>query len=503
MIPVLSPEQIRKLDQLTVERQHITFDALMERAGSKATEWILQKFPEQKIFSVYYGFGNNGGDGLVIARLLADHSKNVTVYLIEGAGKETEAFKANMQRLTEQVKAQVISISTIEQIEIPAEESLIIEAIFGNGINREPENLPLEVIQKINTFTNTVVSIDVPGGLLPESVTSANKCIHADYTLCFQVPRLPFFFPETGNLCGEWELLDIDLDKSGLSELSDKLFISEKTDLQHWIKPRNKFSYKNNFGHALLLAGSSGKCGAAILSAKACLKSGAGLVTVRAAQCCIQSLQSAVPEAMVLADESASALEVPVFPLDYSVIAAGPGLGTANETGNVIKRLLQDYKGQLVLDADAVNLLAENKTWLAFLPPGSIFTPHMGEFRRLAGDYKDPFERMNAQREFSRKYHCYLILKGRYTFIACPDGTVIINTTGNAGMATAGTGDVLTGIITGLCAQELSPMAAAVSGVYIHGLAGDLCKEIQGEQGIIAGDIIDQVPRAITSILPA
>jgi NAD(P)H-hydrate epimerase len=150
-----------------------------------------------------------------------------------------------------------------------------------------------------------------------------------------------------------------------------------------------------------------------------------------------------------------------------------------------------------------VNLLAENKTWLAFLPPGSIFTPHMGEFRRLAGDYKDPFERMNAQREFSRKYHCYLILKGRYTFIACPDGTVIINTTGNAGMATAGAGDVLTGIITGLCAQELSPMAAAVSGVYIHGLAGDLCREIQGEQGIIAGDIIDQIPRAITSILPS
>lgn len=503
MIPVLTPEQIRKLDQLTIERQHIRFIDLMERAGSKAADWILQKFPEQKKFSIYCGFGNNGGDGLVIARLLADHSKNVTVYLVEGAGKETDAFRENLERLVQQVKVQIITLATKEQIEIPPGESIIIEAIFGNGINREPDHLPLEVIQTLNNCNNTVVSIDVPGGLLPESLTSANKCIHADYTLCFQVPRLPFFFPETGNLCGGWEILDIELDQAGITEVSEKLFISEKADLQHWIKPRNKFSYKNNFGHALLLAGSSGKCGAAILAAKACMKSGAGLVTVRAAQCCINPLQSALPEAMVLPDESASMLEVPVFPLDYSAVAAGPGIGVSNETGNVIKRLLQDFKGQLVLDADALNLLSENKTWLSFLPPGTIFTPHIGEFRRLAGDYKDPFQRLQAQREFSRIHHCYLILKGRYTFIACPDGTIIINTTGNAGMATAGAGDVLTGIITGLCAQELSPLAAAVSGVYLHGLAGDRCKEMQGEQGIIAGDIIDQVPHAITSILPS
>lgn len=499
MIPVLDTESIRRLDKLTVERQNITFDDLMERAGTVCTNRMLDMFPLQKDYAIVCGSGNNGGDGLVIARLLAERSKNVTVYLIPTGGKSSDGFKLNRERLEKQAKATVIEVTSADEYNPEIESDIIIDAIFGSGINRPPEGIVLEVIRKINRSKLRVISIDVPSGLLTESVTETEKCIQATHTYCFSVPRFPFFFAETGSLCGDWELLDIGLDEEGLKELSNKIFLSESTDITHWLKKRNKFSHKNNFGHALMLAGSKGKCGAAILTATACLKSGAGLVTLRSPRCCVLPVQSAVPEAMVSEDPGEEFCDEPLRDPEYSVIAAGPGLGTVKATGNVLKRIFQDYKGPVVLDADALNLLSENKTWLSFMPPETILTPHPGEFKRLVDDIKDPFDRMKAQKEFSARYHCYIVLKGRYTMISCPDGTVIINPTGNPGMATAGAGDVLTGVITAFRAQGMTALASAVAGVYIHGLAGDLAKATCGERGMIASDISNHLPQAIKS----
>lgn len=501
MIPVPAAETIRKIDLLTTEKQNISFETLMERAGTAAASWLLEKFPGQKEFIVYCGYGNNGGDGLVISRLLAERSRNVKTIVVEGTGKATDAFNSNYKKLKEQLKAGIEHLAQTEQHEIPPEKAILIDAIFGNGLNRTPEGLPLEIIRLLNTLSNTIVSIDVPAGLFSDRITEEANCIQADYTLAFQFPRLPFFFAETGNFTGEWHILDIQLeqDKSLLS--TEKIYLTEPSDLQHWLKGRNKFSHKNNFGHSFLLAGSKGKCGAALLSAKACLRSGAGLVTVRLPQSCVLSMQSSLPEAMVSEDDGKEYNEVPIYPLNYSAVAAGPGLGTAKETGNVLKRMLQDYKGPLVLDADAINLLAENKTWLSFLPPETILTPHLGEFKRLAGEENDPFKRLSIQRELSRKYHIIIVLKGRYTLISLPDGTVVINPTGNPGMSTAGSGDVLTGIITAFRSQGYSALASAVCGVYLHGFSGDMAAEKQGETGLIATDLIEQIPSALKKIM--
>ena len=501
MIPVLNSEQIRSADQHTIEKLNIDFIQLMEQAGEAATEWILEKYPLQKDFIVICGKGNNGGDGLVIARLLAEKSRQVKVIIIEEAGKETAAFKRNYELLKNQSKTDINTIGVADQLEDVSSDFVLVECLFGNGINRAPEGLPLEVIRWINRQDAIVISIDVPAGMLPSVLTAEGTCVKADQTLCFEVPRLPFFFAETGRYCGDWHILKIGIDPESISSQKGKIFLAEPEDLRYWIKPRNEFSYKNNFGHALLLAGAAGKCGAAILTATACLRAGAGLVTIKTPQCCKDAIHSSIPEAMVIADAGNDYIEVPAFPLEFDTIGAGPGIGTNKETGNVLKRLFQDYKSGLVLDADAINLLSQNKTWLSFLPPETILTPHLGEFRRLAGDISDPFMRLEAQKEISSKYHCYIVLKGRYTMISCPDGSVIINPTGNPGMATAGAGDVLTGIITALRAQKFSPVAATVSGVYLHGRAGDLAAENNGQTGMIASDIIRYLPAAFSEVL--
>lgn len=498
MIPVLSPSAIRRCDERTVKEQAITFEALMERAGEKASQRINQKFPEQKSFIVYCGKGNNGGDGLVIARLLHQQSKKVRVVLVEDTGNESEAFKSNLDRL----KSSGIfpEKNTEGKITQPSDEDFIIECIFGNGLNRAPHGKALDTIKSINSYSNTTISIDVPAGLLPDKNTDENYCVQADYTLCFQVPRIAFFFPETGGACGEWELLDIGISNETLRIEQEKIFLIERQDLQHWLKPRDKFSYKNKFGHALLLAGSKGKCGAAQLSGRAAFRAGAGLITIRSPKCCVVALQSALPEAMLSEDEGEIFLEIPLKEANYATIGIGPGIGTEEQTGNVLKRILQDYTGALVLDADAINLLGANKTWLSFMPAETILTPHLGEFRRLTEDYKDPFERFSAQKNFSLRYQCFVVLKGRYSMISCPDGSVLINPTGNPGMATAGAGDVLTGIITGLRAQGMSALSATVCGVWLHGTAGDFAMIEKGEDSMIASDIIEYLPTAFKSI---
>jgi hydroxyethylthiazole kinase-like uncharacterized protein yjeF len=492
LIKVISNEQVRLIDKQTIERQGISSDDLMEKAAKACAERLLESFEPGISFAIFCGKGNNGGDGLAIARILWQRGKTVSVYIVEDTGTASADFQLNYQRLTELKKDLAVDVKTTEDIPTLEGTAVIVDALFGSGLNRVPSGMAAEIIQAINASTNPVVAIDIPSGLYGDKHTDdLSTVVRATTTLTFQVPRPVFFYPEYEQQTGEWQLLDIGLDVKAVLESPAYAFVPDNNDITSLLPYRPLFGHKGTFGHALLLAGSYGKAGAAILAARACLKSGAGLVTVRTPAKCVTPLQSALPEAMCIPDEEETFLSTIIKPATYVAIGAGPGLGIDKQTGNVIKRMLQDFDCPMVLDADALNILAENPTWLHFLPAGTILTPHIGEFSRLAGKIADPFERTKKQIEFSKKFNCYILLKGRFSALSCPDGQLFFNPTGNNGMAKGGSGDVLTGLITGLLAQGLSPMKAALCGAYIHGLAGDHCAKTSSPITMTANELID------------
>ncbi len=324
--------------------------------------------------------------------------------------------------------------------------------------------------------------------------------IKADYTLCFQFPKLCFLFPENEFIVGQWHVLPIGLHPDFIKNTACKNYLVEFEDAKAMLKPRAHFSHKGTFGHALLIGGSKGKIGAAVLMGKSCLHSGAGLVSVHLPACGNVIMQTAVPEVMVSIDEDEN--ECTILPrLDpFSAIAAGPGLGTGKLSASMLKHLIQEAKVPLLLDADAINIISENPTWLAFLPKGTVLTPHPGEFARLAGKTTNGFDRLEALRSLCVKYSLNIVLKGAYTVVCSPLGNCYFNPTGNPGMATAGCGDMLTGIITGLLAQGYNTTEACILGVYIHGYSGDISAEISGFEAMIAGDIIQNLGKAFMQL---
>ena len=359
-----------------------------------------------------------------------------------------------------------------------------------------------EVIKHVNISESEVIAIDMPSGLFADATSVQHKdvIVNATHTLTFQVMKLALLFPENAKHYGSVKLMDIKLDKNYIAALPLQHLIIGRDDVNEIIKPRKPFSHKGNYGHALIIAGSYGKTGAAQLAARACLRSGAGLVTVNVPACGYNPLQTALPEVMVLADECEHHLAHAVDFSVYDAIGIGPGIGQQNDTSTIVKMLIQNSINPIIIDADAINILAENKTWLSFLPQGSILTPHVREFERLAGKTSNDFERHQLQIDFAVKYQCYVVLKGKYTCIATPKGRCFFNPTGNAGMATAGAGDVLTGIITGLLAQGYHPSEAAIAGVYLHGLSGDLALRNQSVQSLIAGDIVESLGNAFKEL---
>lgn len=500
MIKVLTSEQIRLADQATITNEPITSINLMERAAAACSRFMLDQTPAGLPFIIVCGQGNNGGDGLAIARQLWQRGKDITVWITENTGQPSADFTTNLERLKKETKA---DIRTQQEHSPPrfTSGSIIIDAIFGSGLNRKPEGRAEEMIQAINQSGCLVISIDIPSGLFADQFTSQDApIVRASTTLVFQLPRPVFLYAEYEPFIGRFEVLDIGLDRDFIASAPAYGFIPIDTTIRALLPYRPQFGHKGTFGHALLLAGSRGKTGAAILAAKAALRSGTAMVTVRAPECSLIPLQTSVPEAMVMTDPGKDHLEEPVHPGKFTGIAIGPGIGLEKETGNVLKRLIQDVDSPLVIDADAINLLADNTTWLNFLPAGSILTPHPGEFARLAGKTESPFDRTQLQIEFAKRYNCFLILKGRFTAIACPDGQLFFNPTGNNGMAKAGSGDILTGLLGGLLAQGLSPMKATLLGVYLHGLAGDLCKEDHSAFGMQSGDLIEYLPAAFRTL---
>ncbi|MGP8214787.1 MAG: NAD(P)H-hydrate dehydratase [Bacteroidia bacterium] len=498
---ILNAEQTHAADAYTIVHEPVSSIDLMERAATACFNWIIGHFSKQTRFIIVCGMGNNGGDGLAIGRLLYNKGYNAEIYIVPYFSKASDEFLANKERLDEISGIKVKELTSDEDIVVDNKPALIIDAILGSGLSRPVEGKLATVIQKINSIHCPVVAIDVPSGLMMEDNSKADRknIINANATLTFESPKLSFLFAENVQHVGDFYILHIGIDKEFIASQKSSNYFVTREMITPMLRPRQKYSHKGNYGHALLAAGSHGKMGACVLAAKACLRSGVGLLTVHIPQCGYEILQTAVPEAMVMVDEEEKEISGIKDLAKFNVIGAGPGIGTSKATAQVIKLLIQS-KVPMVLDADALNILAENKTWLSFLPKGCIFTPHPGEFARLAGKTTSGYDAYILQCEFAIKYGVYLVLKGAHSAIATPDGEVYFNSTGNPGMATGGSGDTLTGIITGLMAQGYTPKQAAILGVYLHGLAGDIAADEFGENSLIAEDITDCLGKAFKEI---
>lgn len=496
MLKILTTEQTRELDKITILKQGISSIDLMERAASEATNWILAHFKTSQVFKVFCGTGNNGGDGLAIARLLLKRQYKVQVYVI--ASKKSNDFKINEERLSSLIPIQYIS--TTGDMPTITSSDILIDAIFGSGLSRETEGIYAQVIDTINTSNSKVIAIDIASGLFADKAQQSVHIIKPTYTLTFQLPKLAFMIPENTEHVGEWRILDIGLDKEYIQEAKTAFYYLDPDFARQTIKPRKKFSHKNSFGRALIIAGQYGMIGAAVLSTRACLKTGAGLCKTYTPKCGYEILQVAVPENMCMTDEHFEFItDVPDVSA-YTAIGIGPGIGQAKETKEALTKLFTTATIPLVIDADALNIIGEDKSLLDSIPKGSVFTPHPGELARIAGKASDHFEKLEQIKNLSKRIEGAVLLKGAHTAIATADGSIYFNSTGNPGMATAGSGDVLTGIITSLIAQGYNSIEAAKLGVYIHGAAGDMATEKLSKHCVSATDIINCIPEFYKSI---
>lgn len=494
---LFSARQIREADAYTIQHEPISSVALMERAANACFRWI-QKQPFGKLhIQVFCGLGNNGGDGLVLAKLLLDAGYAVSVYIVHYSNKRSGDFNFNEQQLKGLYASHVNDLHEGHSFPVIHENNVIIDALFGTGLSKPVSGLAADVIHYLNSSEAKIVSIDIASGLFADQHSDPQwAIIEPDYTLSFQFPKLAFLFAENEPFTGKWEVLDIGLHQRFIEEEPVTNYLLNRSFIKHLLTPRKKFSHKGTFGHALLIAGSYGKIGAALLSAKALVRSGAGLLTVNIPHCGYTIMQSSVPEAMVLTDKHERYITEDLQCEPYSAIGIGPGIGTRQETGNALKMNLQSCKKAVVLDADALNCISMNKELLFLIPKHSVLTPHLKEFERLTRKAANDFDRNRLQIEFSQLHQVYVVLKGAHTCISTPEGICYFNSSGNPGMAKGGSGDVLTGIITALLAQGYSSLHSAIIGVHIHGLAGDIAKEQKGETGMIATDIIDALPRA-------
>ncbi|UTW61072.1 NAD(P)H-hydrate dehydratase [bacterium SCSIO 12741] len=459
---ILSSAQIREADQYTIAHEPISSLDLMERAATQCFDWIQDTFNTNHDFHIVAGMGNNAGDGLVIARLLHQAGYSCRVTVLEMTQKGSPDFEANLKNYT----GTITRIQSSDGLKLNPEE-IIIDSIFGSGLTRPIEGWLAECVNRINQSKAIVIAVDLPSGLFMEQSGVTGAVVDAQFTLTFQLPKLPFMLPEQAPLCGEWVVLDIGLDQEFIQKAETPYELTTGETIEAILKTRTKFSHKGTFGHSLVLAGSHGKIGAAVLSAKACLRAGTGLLTVRVPTCGYDIIQSAVPEAMCETDPTERWHSYRPEGLGrFRAMAIGPGLGTEEETEAMFLQLIQGKDlPHLVLDADALNLLSRHTHRYEIMPAETIYTPHPGEFNRLMGPSENDSERLEKAKEFARLTRGVLLLKGAHSWIVSPEGKVAFNSTGNPGMATGGSGDVLTGIITALRAQGYSAFDSARLGL--------------------------------------
>ncbi len=496
---IFTGAQIHELDQYTIQHEPIESIDLMERAAKALVRAICEQWPSSTPVVVFAGPGNNGGDALAVARLLAEANYMVSAYLFNISGQLSSDCTINRQRLTECKMIQSF-VEVTQEFEPPQLEAdmLVIDGLFGSGLNKPLAGGFASLVKYINASPSRVVSIDLPSGMMSEDNTYNIKTniIKADLTLTLQQPKLAFFFPENQTFLGKVRVLDIRLSAEGIQKIDAQYNIIEETEIRPLILGRDRYAHKGNMGNALLIAGSYGMAGAAVLAAKACLRSGAGKVTVHSPKRNNVILQISVPEAIVQMDTEETMFSEAVDTEGYTALGIGPGLGQNETSAIALIAQLRRTQCPVVADADALNMLANHRAWMSQLPKGIIITPHPKEFDRMEGHCADSYERLTKARELAERLQGYVILKGHYSALCCPDGHVMFNNTGNAGMATAGSGDVLTGIITALLARGYQQRDACVVGMYLHGLAGDIAAKHVGMESLIASDLIQYLPEA-------
>lgn len=487
MKKIFDAQQIRNWDTYTIAQEPITSIDLMERASEAFTDRLLSLFSDSD-FTIFCGKGNNGGDGLAIARILASMNKKVEVYVIEYSAQASADFLINYDRLAKITT--VHTISSLKDFPNLKQNCVVVDAILGSGVNRPVEGILKDVIQKINQSKLPIISVDIASGLyVSQPIAGDNTIICPDYTLTFEAPKLAFLMPQNLQYVGEWECVPIGLSSKYAQNTITSYFWTDRVSL----KKRAKFSHKGTFGHALLAVGSYGSIGAAVLSAKACLRSGVGLLTTYIPTCGYPIMQASVPEAMCQTDPAEKELSICPNLEKYTVIGVGCGLGKSNKTKAFLNAILQQAKSPIVLDADALNIIAEESNLLELIPPKSILTPHPKELQRLIGAWENDFDKLEKVKVFSQQYDCIVLIKGMYTAIVLPNQEIHFNSTGNAGMATGGSGDVLTGMITALIAQGYSSEEAAIIGVFKHGEAGDMAAQERGQMAMLPSDIIEKL----------
>jgi NAD(P)H-hydrate epimerase len=470
----------------------------MERAATDCSNWVAANFNKNISFKIFCGKGNNGGDGLAIARLLSAKKYKVSVYSIEAKKAGSADFEINLKRL-KKTAVEIFFLENKKSFPALLKDDFIIDALFGTGLNKKPTGLVSSLINYINKIEAKVISIDVPSGLYVDKSSVGNTIIKATYTLTFQNQKLAFLMPENESFVGRIVLLNIGLSNEFEEKEKAQFEFVDKNLITKIYTPRNKFSNKGNYGYACLLCGSYGMIGAAVLSASACLRSGVGKLTSYICEAGYSVLQTALPEAMCKVFGDKYLKDVNDFN-DFDVIGIGPGIGKYESHKKLLTDLFLNFKKPLVIDADALNVLSENQFLYKSIPAKSIITPHPKEFERLFGKSDSDFDRINLALAKSKELNIFIVLKGHYTFITSPDGRGFFNSTGNAGMATAGAGDVLTGIISGLLAQKYSSLNACIFGVYLHGLAGDIAAKNISQEALIADDIIKNLGNAYKEV---
>jgi hydroxyethylthiazole kinase-like uncharacterized protein yjeF len=496
---ILNVSQIQAVDQYTIKYEPIASIDLMERAAQTFTSWFIDQYTDlrQPIY-IFCGTGNNGGDGLVVARLLHFLSYDIKVFMCQISKEKSKDCKKNYKRLPQE-SIDLVKLKPSKDLPDLSPKGIIIDAIFGSGLNRPVEGYWAKLIAHLNDQPMTRLAIDMPSGLFADKLTQSTA-FKADYTFSFELPKMAFLIPENQDYVGEWIVRSIGLHADGIEKASTNSYFVDSEIARSLLKKRPKYGHKGTFGHALMVAGSHGKMGAAILASTACLRSGVGLLSVHVPACGYEVMQISVPEAMVSVDEHQFNFSTPPQLGRYQAIAIGPGIDKKETSQKGLHYLLKNTSQPLVLDADALNILAENPSWWPLIPKGSILTPHPKEFDRMFGSTANHFDRIKLQSIKAQQLKSVIVLKGAHTCIATPGGVCYFNGTGNPGMGTAGSGDVLTGIITGLLAQGYSAADAAVLGVYLHGLAGDIAaKELQHES-LIARDITHYLGRAFLQL---
>lgn len=495
MIKLFTSAQIKAWDAFTLQESGITSFALMQRACRAFVTWFRERYDASTKVCIVCGTGNNGGDGVGIALLLHECNYPVDVIVVPG-GIPTPDFDVSLRLLEGKIALKEASPSAIEINDC----TVAIDALFGTGLSRELSGLYAEVVKKLNKLKAIRIAVDVPSGLRMDT-PATGEIFKADYTVTFQAPKLVFLLPQYQLYTGRWHVVDIGLSKTYEKETSANHFLINLESVKRLLKPRHLFSHKGNFGHALLIAGSKGKMGAAVLAARAALRAGVGLLTVHVPAHGNVILQATVPEAITTQDQSPdffSGREIETF---YSTVGMGPGLGQTAETFSGFEQVLTQFDKPVVLDADALNILAAKPVLMNKIPGCSILTPHPGEFKRLVGEWQNDFDKLEKLTALAHKLNSVVILKGANSAIALPDGKIYFNSTGNPGMATGGSGDVLTGILTALLAQGYCAEEAAIVGTYVHGLAGDLAASEMGETSLIAGDLVNYLPAAFKSLI--